>query len=173
MTDEELKSLVASLAVSQAKTDAQLAKTDKKIDQLAKMIGTFGRNLGEITEEFFFNSLKATQTLAGIHYDIVYKNMTASVNKIQDEFDIVMVNGKDVAVIEVKYKAHLADLEKLLNKKYTNFKKLFPMYKDYNHHLVLASFSLHDDLIQEALAQGVTVLQRKGDVIETFEPKAA
>ena len=28
MTDEELKALVASLAVSQAKTDAQLAQTD-------------------------------------------------------------------------------------------------------------------------------------------------
>jgi hypothetical protein len=99
--------------------------------------------------------------------------MTASFNSTQDEFDIVMVNGKDVAIIEVKYKAHLADLEKLIDKKYKNFKILFPMYKNYNHHLVLASFSLHDELIQEALAHGVTVLQRKGDVIETYQSKAA
>ena len=31
MTDEELKALVASLAVSQAKTDAQLAQTDAQL----------------------------------------------------------------------------------------------------------------------------------------------
>ena len=46
MTDDELKQLVASLAVAQkktdeqlAKTDAQLAKTGAKIDKLAKMYG--------------------------------------------------------------------------------------------------------------------------------------
>lgn len=180
MTDDELKAMVAGLAVSQAKkdeqlakTDAQLAKTDKKIEKLAQMIGNFGQNLGEITEEFFFNSLKATQTLGGVHYDIVYKNMTASVRQTEDEFDIVMVNGQDVAIIEVKYQAHESDLNKLIHKKYVNFKKLFPMYKDYTHHLVLATFSIYDELKEQALAQGVTVLQRKGDVIETFEPKVA
>ena len=166
MTDEELKALVASLAEAQA-------KTDKKLNKIGEMIGAFGRNLGEITEEFFFNSLKAKQELAGIHYDIVYKNMTASINRVEDEFDIVMVNGKDVAIIEVKYRAHEADLNKLLTKKYENFKQLFPMYKDYTHHLVLATFSIYDDLKQEALSKGVTILQRKGDVFETFEPKVA
>ncbi len=140
MTDDELKALVASLAVSQAKTDsqlaktdaqlaktdAQLAKTDRKLEKIGDMLGAFGRNLGEITEEFFFNSLGVTQTLGGIHYDFMDKNLTRQAGKLTDEFDIVMVNGKDVAIIEVKYKAHRDDLTKLLTKKYTNFKKLFP-----------------------------------------------
>ena len=180
MTDDELKALVASLAVAQreteaqfARTDAQMAKTDRKLKKIGEMIGAFGRNLGEITEEFFFNSLKAKQELGGIHYDFIDKNLTRSMGKLEDEFDIVMVNGKDVAIIEVKYRAHEADLKKLLTKKYDNFKQLFPMYKDYTHHLVLATFSIYDDLKQQALSNGVTVLQRKGDVFETFEPKAA
>ena len=177
MTDQELKDLVASLAVksdrldaSQAKTDAQIAETSRKLDKVGELVGTFGRNLGEITEEFFFNSLAETQNLAGIHYDFIDKNLTRSSGKVQDEFDIVMVNGKDVAIIEVKYKAHEADLTKLLTKKYDNFKNLFPMYKDYTHHLVLATFSLYDDLKEMALSKGVIVLQRKGDVIESFVP---
>ncbi|WP_006786115.1 hypothetical protein [Thiorhodospira sibirica] len=184
MTDDELKALVASLAVAQAKTDAQMAKTDaqfaktdaqmaetdRKLQKIGEMIGAFGRNLGEITEEFFFNSLKDTQELGGIRYDFIDKNLTRSADKVEDEFDIVMVNGEDVAIIEVKYKAHEADLKKLLTSKYTNFKTLFPMYKDYRHHLVLASFSIYDELKQQALSQGVTVLQRKGDIIETFLP---
>jgi len=185
ISDDELRQIVANLAISQAKTDAQLAKTDaqlaktdaqlaktdKRLDQIDEMIGTFGRNLGEITEEFFFNSLKATQELGGIHYDIVLKNITASDNRVEDEFDIVMANGKDVAIIEVKYKAHEADLNKLVGKKYENFKKLFPMYRGFTHHLVLATFSIYDELKQQALSSGVTVLQRKGDLIETFAPK--
>ena len=188
MTDEELKDLVASLAVksdrldaqmqrnseemkrNSEKVDAQLAETSRKLDKVGDMVGTFGRNLGEITEEFFFNSLAQTQNLAGIHYDILHKNVTSKAGKVEDEFDIVMINGKDIAIIEVKYKAHEADLTKLLTKKYDNFKKLFPMYKDYTHHLVLATFSLYDDLKEKALANGVIVLQRKGDVIESFLP---
>ncbi|EIC23230.1 hypothetical protein [Thiorhodovibrio frisius] len=179
MTDDELKALVASLAVAQAKTDdqmakteAQMAKTDRKLEKIGEMIGTFGRNLGEITEEFFFNSLKDTQELGGISYDFIDKNLTRSAGKIEDEFDILMVNGEDVAIIEVKYKAHEADLNKLLTKKYANFQTLFPMYQAYRHHLVLATFSIYDELKQQALSQGVTVLQRKGKIIETFVPRA-
>jgi predicted thioredoxin/glutaredoxin len=45
------------------------------------------------------------------------------------------------------------------------------MYKDYTHHLVLATFSLYDELKAKALSQGVTILQRKGDVFEAFVPE--
>jgi len=177
MTDQELKDLVASLAIKSdkldtqlAETNSQLAETSRKLDKIGEMVGAFGRNLGEITEEFFFNSLSETQNLAGVHYDFIDKNITRNSGKIQDEFDIIMVNGEDVAIIEVKYKAHEADLTRLLTKKYDNFKKLFPMYKDYTHHLVLATFSLYDELKEMALSKGVIVLQRKGDVIESFVP---
>ncbi len=191
---------IQELRVSQAKTDEQMKRTDEKFEELrisnktmeklmgrtdekfeelrisnktmGKLLGNISNNQGDVAEEFFYNSLAHTQTLAGIHYDFVDKNMTRTSNGISDEYDIVMINGKDIAIIEVKYKAHESDLNKLLTKKYENFKKLFPMYKDYNHHLVLATFSLYDDLKEMALANGVTVLQRKGDTIESFVPAA-
>lgn len=191
MTDQELKDLVASLAIKSdrldaqmqrtdeklermfAETDEQMKRTDEKLERLGITLGNIGNNQGAVAEEFFYNSLAHTQTLAGIHYDFVDKNLTRTSGGIQDEFDIVMVNGKDVAIVEVKYKAHEADLTKLLTRKYKNFKKLFPMYKDYTHHLVLATFSLYDELKEKALAQGVTVLQRKGDVFEAFVPESS
>jgi len=172
MTDQELKDLVAGLAIAQAKTDEQMKRTDEKLERMGITLGNISNNQGAVAEEFFYNSLKHTQTLGGVHYDIVYKNMSASANKVEDEYDIVMINGKDIAIIEVKYKAHESDLEKLLTKKHENFNKLFPAYKDYTHHLVLATFSLYDDLKIKALSQGVIVLQRKGDTIESFLPAA-
>jgi Holliday junction resolvase-like predicted endonuclease len=186
MTDQELKDLVASLAIRSAKldeqldklreeslkTDEQMRKTDEKLERMGITLGNISNNQGAVAEEFFFNSLKATQILAGIHYDSIDKNLTRAANGTEDEFDIVMINGKDVAIVEVKYKAHESDLTKLLTKKYENFKKLFPIYKDYTHHLVLATFSLYDELKEAALSNGVIVLQRKGDTIESFVPAA-
>ncbi len=199
MTDQELKDLVASLAISQAKTDEQMKKTDEqmketdhqikelrksqqktdeqmnrneaKLTKMGILLGNISNNQGDVAEEFFYNSLEEKKDLAGIHYDFIDKNWKSSTKNLRDEFDIVMVNGKDIAIIEVKYKAHEKDLEKLLTKKQENFKELFPIYKDYNHHLALASFYMPQDLKEKALENNVIVLQRKGDVMETFIPK--
>ncbi len=150
-----------------AKTNRQMSKTDEKLDRLAEMYGGVANNQGAVTEEFFFNSLSHNPVLCGIHFDFVYKNLTNSSHGIQDEYDILLLNSQDVFIIEVKYKAHPNDLKTLIDKKAANFKTLFPFYKDHKMHLGLASFHLDDKTIQSALEQGVTVLQRKGDLIET------
>jgi hypothetical protein len=199
MTDKELKDLVASLALESKKTDEQIKilrlsqnqtdeqmkktdeqmkKTDIKLDkllashkQLGKMVGGISNSQGDVAEEFFINSIGSNQNIGGIQYDMMYSNLSKKVaNQIEDEFDIVLVNGKDVAIIEIKYKLHQKDIDRLLNKKLVNFKKIYPEYKDYNHHLGLASFKIYDDLKQEALDNNIMVLQRKGDVIESFLP---
>ena len=167
-TDAQLAKTDAQLAKTDAqlaKTDAQLAKTDTKLDKLAKMYGGVGNSQGAVAEEFYFNSLKANPVLNGIHFDSIDKNLTRNQNGLEDEFDILMVNGKDVFIIEVKYKAHEEDLRRLIEKKAVNFKKLFPVYRGYNHHLGLATFHIYDELKDQALSAGVTVLQRRGDVI--------
>jgi hypothetical protein len=184
MTDDELKALVASLAIDSKalreaqkatdeqmkRTDEQLKRTDEKLERIGITVGNIGQNQGAVAEEFFYNSLKDTQTLAGIHYDFIDKNISRTHNGITDEYDMILINGQDVAIVEVKYKAHEADLTKLITKKYSNFKRLFPAYKDYRHHLVLATFHLYDDLKEKALQNNVIVLQRKGDVVQSYLP---
>ncbi len=83
----------------------------------------------------------------------------------------MLINGKDVAIIETKYKLHERDLDKLLNKQYPDFQKLYPEYANYKHHFALASFYIDDELKDEALEKGVIILQRKGDLVDTFLPK--
>ena len=178
MTDEELKKLVASLAVAQKETSEQMKKGNERMDKLekfgerlGKMVGGISNNQGDVAEEFFFNSLAAKPEVANITYDFVDKNITRTRGQLQDEFDLVMVNGTDVLVIETKYKAHENDLDRLLNKKFPNFKQLYPQYKNYRHHLGLASFHINENLKEQALTKNVIVLQRKGKVIETSIPK--
>jgi len=172
-----LEASQSRLEASQEKTDEQMRKTDEqmkrtgaRLDKVAKLVGNISNNQGDIAEEFFYNSLKAKPSLAGINYDFIDKNVTRSKNKIEDEYDILLVNGKDIAIVEVKYKAHTADIEKLTDKKYNNFKKLYPEYKDYIHHLGLASFNMNDDVKELASQRNVILLQRKGEIIETIVP---
>lgn len=188
---EAINDIIEKLAISQAKTDVQLAQTDAQLaktdaqlaetdvmlkdmlashKQLGKMVGGISNSQGDVAEEFFYNSIKAKPKLNDVNYDFVDKNVTRSKQGIEDEYDIFMVNGKDIAIIEVKYKAHQSDLDRFLNKKYVNFKKLYPEYSKFNHHLALASFKIHDEVKNEALKNGVMILQRKGDVFETIVP---
>lgn len=165
---EELRASQEEADKRHAEADERHAKIDAKLYKVAMLLGNIGNNQGAVAEEFFYNSLASTQELAGVKYDFIDHNVTRSTQGVSDEFDILMVNGKDVAIVEVKYKANKKDLEKLLTKKYENFKKLNPMYKDFKHHLALASFKFDEELKEEALEKSVIVLQRKGDVIETF-----
>ncbi len=162
-TDAELN----KLAVAQAKTDAQLAKTDAKIDKLAQMYGGVGNNQGKVAEAFYYNALKHKPILNGMRFNFIDKNVTRSKGKIEEEYDLLLVNGQDIFIVEVKYHVHPHDIERLIGRKADHFKKLFPEYAAYHHHLGLATFAIEDEVLQQALSQGVTVLQRRGKVFET------
>ena len=174
VTSEQLAQAIldlkSELKTSQEKTDIKMRETQESLKRIGKMVGNISNNQGDIAEEFFYNSLESKPSLAGINYDFIDKNITRSKKGLRDEFDIVLVNGKDIAIIETKYKAHKNDVEKLINKKYENFKKLYPEYKDYNHHLGLASFNMNEDVKEMASKNNVILLQRKGDLIETILP---
>ena len=158
------------LKASQQKVDIKMIETQESLKRIGKMVGNISNNQGDIAEEFFYNSLADKPTLAGVNYDFIDKNVTRRKDKIEDEYDILLVNGKDIAIIETKYKVHTSDIEKLINKKYVNFKKLYPEYKDYTHHLGLASFYINQDVKESAAKNNIILLQRKGDIIETIVP---
>lgn len=80
----------------------------------------------------------------------------------------MLINGKDVFIVEVKYRGHPKDIDCLLGRKLTNFIKLFPEYQTYKIHLAIAAFALEDDVRRMALEQGITVLQRRGNIVETL-----
>ncbi len=159
MTDDELKELVASLAVAQK-------ETDRKLDKVAKMIGGIGANQGDVAEEFFYNNLIYHNRLGNLRFDDITKNMEKHRGNIQEEYDLFLTNGDSIAIIEVKYKAHLNDIKKL-ERKFNHFKQLFPIYQDYTLYGAMASFYFNQDIKDELLNQGYFVLERRGDLIHT------
>jgi len=180
MTDQELKDLVASLAVESKKTDEQLRKTDKqlkktdeqlkrtdeKLNRVAKIIGSIGNNQGDVAEEYFINSLKEKLCIGSLNFDYLIPNYIIAGKHIADEFDILLVNGESVAIVEVKYKVHPSDVEKL-PRKIANLKKL-PQYKGYKVYAGIAGFHIPSSAKKSAIEKGYFILQRKGDIVETY-----
>ena len=169
-TDAQLAATDAQLqanAVQQAQTEAKPNGTAEKIDRLAEMYGGVSNSQGALPEEFYYNSLKDKPVLIGMNFDSIYKNIAGNRHGVKDEFDLVLVNRDNVFVLEIKYKAHPRDLARLLEKKRSNFNTLLPQYKDHTQHWGLAAFHLPDEVKHAALAQGIHLLQRKGDVIQT------
>ena len=91
MTDDELKELVAGLAVSQAKTDElqkkneeQFARTDATLERIGIRLGNISDNNGSSVEDYFFNSLADKPELGGIGYDTIVKNFVPKSKRGQE-----------------------------------------------------------------------------------------
>ena len=144
--------------------DKRMEKLEKKLNKIGALVGSASNNQGDVTEEYFANSLKSYLKLGNIDFDFLVQNFTAERGrKILAEYDILLVNGKSVAIVEVKYKAHVNDLDKL-PKKIQELKAL-PQYRDYEVYAGIATFYANKELIKKAKEQGFFILQRKGDVV--------
>lgn len=165
----ELRASTDALALSQKQTDEQMKRTDEKLERIGIYLGNVTRNQGDVAEEFFFNSLAKEPRLSSIYFDDITKNMEKQRGNIQEEYDLFLTNGDAVAIVEVKYKAHPNDLDKL-DRKIKNFKLLFPVYRQHKLYGALVSFYINDATKKEALNRGYFVLQRHGDLIHTECP---
>jgi hypothetical protein len=188
MTDQELKDLVASLAVAQAKTEvaqdkfatenaagfaalreAQAkrdARFDAKLDKINAMYGGISENLGAATEEFFYNSLKDMPVVGGIRYDEIRQHTGVGTPKNFAEIDLWLENGASIAIVEVKHKVHPRALDQL-ERQMQRVREFCPEYKDYKLYGGIAGFSIPDEVVAEAKARGMFVLKCKGELMET------
>jgi hypothetical protein len=171
----EIHAILDKLAASQVKTDAQLAKTDaqlaktdarleERFTRLAALYGGVADNQGSAAEEFFFNSLSANPVIGGIQYDRVTPNVIVGTKGKQAEFDMVLVNGNSVALLEVKHKAHLSALDQL-EKQMKRYREVFPEHASYKLYGGVAGLSVPEDTVQEAHKRGMFVLKQQGDFI--------
>lgn len=163
-----------ALAQAQAKTEAQFALTEAqmaasdarfeaKLDRLSALYGGVADNLGSVAEEFFYNSLCRNPVIGDIKYDRVSPNVIAGNKGKQVEFDMVLVNGNSVALLEVKHKAQLSALDQL-EKQIKRYREVFPEHANYKLYGGVAGLSVPSDTVEEAHKRGMFVLKQQGDV---------
>ena len=148
------------LAELRASTEALRESTKRMGEQL----GGIANNQGSVAEEFFFNSLLAHPKVGPFRFTKVISNHLVGYKGQQSEFDLVLVNGNSVVVVEVKYKLHPAHIDRLTQQVAT-FKRLSPEFSNHAVYGALAGFSAPQAVIHAAAAKGYMVLQRKGGLL--------
>ena len=142
-------------------TDRQMQDTDRRMKELQKRVGAWDNNHGLFAEEYFFNSFEnGEKNFFGEKFDEIERNIKGLEKK--DEYDIVLINGKHVGIIEVKFKAHENDIPQVLNKAET-FRENFPKYKNHKIYLGLATMMFYPELEQECINKGIAVIKQVGD----------
>ena len=164
-TDRQLKEQFAETDRRMKETDRQMQETDRRMKELQKTVGGWANNHGSFAEEYFFNAFEnGKQNFFGEKFDEIRKKIYHKRRNIEDEYDIVLYNGVSVAIIEVKYKAHKDDVDKVLKKAET-FRILCSDYKDFKIYLGLASMAFYPELEQECIEKGIAIIKQVGDKV--------
>jgi hypothetical protein len=150
-------------AKRQEETDRQMKETDRKMREVFGEMGSWSNNHGRFAEEYFFNSFKkGRKNFFGENFNEITKNLKGTESK--DEFDIVMLNGHSVGLVEVKFKAHENDIPKVLKKAHA-FRINFPKYQDHKVYLGLATMAFYPRLEEECITNGIAVIKQVGDTV--------
>ena len=162
------------LAKSSAKFEHELKLMqkawDKQNKELKQQIGGMGNNNGDMAQEFFFNALFYTKTLFGQVFDVV-KTEKRKVKKtgVDVQYDVMLVNGKSVCIVEVKYKADTNDVKKIATKFEKLFRENFPEHSDKKLYLALASMSFNTHVEKACKENGIAMIKQVGDTIEIYD----
>ena len=117
----------AELKESQEKTDEQLNKTIKKLDEIGRQLCDLGLVQGEVAEDLFYRNVRYLFRSRDMNFRDVKRNLK---KKGFGEYDIVAVDGDAVLVIEVKNKLQKRMVDSPINKGLPKFKEAFPQYRD-------------------------------------------
>jgi hypothetical protein len=176
-TPESVWVILRELAERQAETDRQMKETDRKmqetdrrmqetdrrIDKVSQTLGSWANNHGYFAEEYFFNSFESgKRNFFGEKFDEIRKNVHGLANK--DEYDILLINGKSIGIVEVKYKAHENDVPKILKKAET-FRANFPAYAGHRVYLGLATMAFYPELEQACINSGIAIVKQVGETV--------
>ena len=81
-----------------------------------------------------------------------------------DEYDILLINGKSIGLIEVKYKGRKEDIPKIVNKART-FRVNYPKYQNHQVYLAMASMIFIKEVEQECMNKGIAIVKQVGDTV--------
>jgi len=148
------------LKESQKRTDRQLSKTIKKLDDIGSQLGDLGIVQGEVAEDLFYRNVRYLFKERDITFADVKRNLK---KKGVGEYDIVAVNGDSVLVIEVKNKLQKRMIDSFIDKKLPKFKKAFPQYRAYKLLGGIGALVVKDDVGRYAEKAGLFVLTQTSE----------
>jgi len=161
-TFDDIRAILYEMTQAQEKSRAD---SDKRMKKIEEAMGSWANNHGFFAEEYFFNSFENNkQNFFGERFDEIEKNVKGIKKGYKDEYDILLINGKSIGIVEVKFKAHENDVPQILRKAET-FRINFPEYKEHKIYLGLATMVFYPELEQKCINEGIAVIKQVGDSV--------
>jgi len=149
-----------------AETDRRMQETDHMIKELSRRMGGIDDNQGNHAEQYFQNIFAEKPIFGGIKYDEMVPNLSHKDKDGEIEFDIALLNGDSVALIEVKNRIHPKFVRELAEERIKKFREYFPKYSKYKTRLGIAGFSFSKKVTEEARKYGIGLIRQVGDSLE-------
>ena len=196
MSWEDIKALVAELAIQSKETDrrfqetdrkfqeteAQMRETDRKMrevferfDNLSRRFGDLGNRLGEFVEAMVEPALVELFRARGLDVSEVHRRITSRRGGEAIEIDLLVVDGDTAVAVECKSRLTREEVERHVERM-NRIKRLLPKYADMRIHGAVAGMVVDDEAAEAAQAAGLWVLAPSGETVrlindDAFEPK--
>jgi hypothetical protein len=144
----------------------KFAETDRMIKELSRRIGGIDENQGHHAEQFFQDVFRRKLEFGMVKYDEMVPNLTYKDKGVKIEFDIALLNGNSIALIEVKNRIHPNFVKELAEERIEKFRKYFLRYRDYSIYLGIAGFSFSDEVLEQASRYGIGIIKQVGEGVE-------
>jgi hypothetical protein len=154
------------LKESGRETDRRMQETDRMIKELSRRIGGIDENQGHHAEQFFQDVFSRKLEFGMVKYDEMIPNLTYIGKGAKIEFDIALLNGNSIALIEVKNRIHPNFVKEFAEERVENFRKFFHEFSDYNAYLGIAGFSFSDEVLDQASRYGIGIIKQVGEGVE-------
>jgi len=164
MTDDELKHLVASLAIAQK-------QTDKQIKELGKQIGGLGEKFGSFTEGMAFPSMRKVLQEQFSMEAITTRYIVRKDGKTLELDVLAYANGSAQTAMIVEVKSHLREehIDHLLTV-LKEVKDYLPEHANKQFYGILAVVDAQDTLKTQVLNKGLYYAEIHDDVFALKVP---
>ena len=153
------------MEVSNEKYELSRVDFERRMKKFEEMTGGLSNNHGMFAEEYFFNSFeKGKQNFFGEKFDDIERNVKGIDSGYKDEYDILLINGKSIAIVEVKFKARDKDIEKVIKKAKT-FRINFPKYQSHQVYLALAAMVFDKNAEENCIDNGIAIVKQVGETV--------
>jgi len=148
------------------KQSAQIDKQSAQIKEQGIQIGGLSNNVGHHAEQFFQNVFKEKLEFGRIKYDEMIPNLTHKGKKYKIEFDIALINGDSIALIEAKNRIHPDFVIEFAEERIEKFREYFHEFDNYDVYLGIAGFSFSDEVLDRASTYGIGIVRQVGEGVE-------
>jgi len=154
-----------------SKTEQFIKENAERMKELQQTVGGWSNSHGFFAEEYFINSFKkGEKKFLGEKFDEFRDHVKPGFPKkeFDDEYDMMLINGKSVGIIEAKFKLRQKHLPKILRKPET-FRENFPEYAHLKVYLGVAALTFDPVAENECIDKGIAIIKQVGDTVVIYD----